>query len=50
MSNFLTSIQNSVNFQDTEKANRKLLQVANFLRKFLGSLNSKQKRWFNSIK
>ncbi|MBK9726828.1 MAG: histidine kinase [Saprospiraceae bacterium] len=43
MSNFLTSIQNSVNFQDTEKANRKLLQVANFLRKFLGSLNSKQK-------
>lgn len=41
MSNFLTSIQNSVNFQDTEKANEKLLQVSNFLRKFLGSLNSK---------
>ncbi len=41
MSNFLTSIQNSVNFQDTEKANEKLLQVSSFLRKFLGSLNSK---------
>ncbi|MBK9720869.1 MAG: histidine kinase [Saprospiraceae bacterium] len=41
MSNFLTSIQNSVNFQETEKANEKLLQVSSFLRKFLGSLNSK---------
>ncbi len=43
MSNFLTSIQNSVNFQDTQKANDKLLQVASFLRKFLGSLKSKEK-------
>ncbi|MBK8449116.1 MAG: histidine kinase [Saprospiraceae bacterium] len=41
MSNFLTSIQNSVNFQESEKANEKLLQVSSFLRKFLGSLNSK---------
>ncbi|MBV6473695.1 MAG: hypothetical protein JPMHGGIA_01988 [Saprospiraceae bacterium] len=42
MSNFLTSIQNSVSFQDTEKANEKLLQVADFLRKFLGSINSNE--------
>lgn len=42
MSNFLTSIQNSVSYQDTERANEKLLQVADFLRKFLGSINSNE--------
>lgn len=43
MSNFLTSIQKSVKFNDADEATGKLLQVAEFLRKFLGSLNSKEK-------
>ena len=43
MSNFLTTIQKSVDFNDSKGAVDKILQISLFLRKFLGSLRSKEK-------